>query len=409
MKPNTRCRICRGTKLRTFLDLGSQPLANAFVRREDLIGPEAAYPLAVAFCADCNLCQLTHVVEPEALFRRYVYFSSRMPGQEHFERYARDVIRTFLSNPGNDLVVEIGSNDGHLLRMFQRAGVRTLGIDPAENVVQVANANGIETIPAFFSAALAERLAEKYGRAAAIIGNNVVAHIDDYRDLLAGISRLLMRDGVFALEAPYLTDMIERRTFDTVYHEHLSYLAVRPLTRLFREFGMEIFDVQVVPVQGKSLRIFAGRTGAHPVRPSLPRVIEREEQLRLRDFTTYETFAARIGETKEDVMRLLRALKAKGKRIAGYGAPAKGNTLLNYYGIGPEILEFVTEELPSKIGSCTPGTHIPVVDIREARMHPPDYYLLLAWNYKDAVLAKERLFLERGGTFIMPVGTERII
>ena len=391
-----------------FFDLGEQPLANSFLQKNDLALPEPKYPLRVFFCADCGLSQLVDIVSPEILFRDYVYFSSGRPSSPHFRRYAQEVADRFISSPEN-LVVEIGSNDGHLLREIKETGARILGVDPARNIAELANQNGIPTISEFFSETLARRIIEEHGQASMIIGNNVVAHIDDHHDLVRGVSALLAPEGVFIFEAPYLVDMFDNFTFDTVYHEHMSYLLVRPLMHLFAQYGMEIFDVKIVASQGNSLRVFAGKVGAFPVDPAVNVLIQKELEMGLDKIETYHNLAHRVAALKSEVVSMVSDLKRQGKRIAGYGAPAKGNTLLNYFGIGTDTLEYATEELQSKTGLYTPGMHIPVIHIEEARNNPPDYYLMLAWNYKDVILQKEKKFLAQGGKFIMPVGGERIV
>lgn len=405
---NTQCRICRSRSLIQFLDLGEQPLANSFLRKVDLLSPEPKYPLRVFFCAYCGLSQLVDIVSPEILFRDYVYFSSGMPSSPHFKRYASEVADRFLSSP-KDFVVEIGSNDGHLLREIKEIGARILGVDPARNIAARANENGIPTIPEFFGETLARRMVQEHGEAKVVIGNNVVAHIDDHHDLVRGVSALLASDGVFIFEAPYLADMFKNLTFDTVYHEHMSYLLVRPLMHLFAQYGMEVFDAKIVASQGNSLRVFACRKGAFPIDVAVSALAQKELEMGLDKIETYHQLARRVADLKNEVVSVVGDLKRRGKRIAGYGAPAKGNTLLNYFGIGPETLEYATEALPSKIGFYTPGMHIPVIAVEEARKNPPDYYLMLAWNYQDVILQKEAEFLARGGKFIMPVGSERIV
>ncbi len=409
MKVNVECRMCRSRELFPFLDLGSQPLANAFLKKEDLDKPEPRYPLRVFFCEYCGLSQLVDIVDPEVLFGHYVYFSSYMPKvSEHWRRYAEETVQKFTSQP-KDFVVEIGSNDGMLLGEIQKLGRRVLGVDPARNIAKIANERGVPTVPEFFSQALAKGLVGEHGAAQAVIGNNVVAHIDNHQDLLAGVSELLAPGGVFIFEAPYLVDMVENLTFDTVYHEHLSYLSVRPLVSFLGRYGLEIFDVKLFPVQGNSLRVYAGRKGRHAIQSSVAEFLKKEQLLGMDKLSTYVHLAKQVANLKEKVLRTLWDLKKQGRRLAGYGAPAKGNTLLNYFGIGPDLLEYATEALPSKIGSYTPGMHIPVVGIHEARKHPPDYYVLLAWNYKNVILEKEQSFRSNGGKFIMPVGTGEIL
>ncbi len=409
MKTNTQCRMCKSENLKLFFDLGETALANSFLSKEELNKPELKYPLRVFFCENCGLSQLVDVVEPEILFRNYVYFSSGMPKlSDHFRNYAEEVVNNFISSK-EDLVVEIGSNDGLLLGAIKNLGVKVLGVDPAENIAKVANERGIETIPDFFSEKLASEIVEKYGRAKVMIGNNVVAHIDDHQDLIKGVRALLADDGVFIFEAPYLIDMFENLAFDTIYHEHLSYLSVRPLKKFFEQFGLQVFDVKILPVQGNSLRVYVSYLGKYKVNPSVEKCLKKEKELKMDTFEAHKELARRAGELKERVVTILHNLKNEGKKIAAYGAPAKGNTLLSYFNIGPEILDYATETLPSKIGLYTPGTHIPVINIEEARKNPPDYYLLLAWNYKDVILQKEEAFQKQGGKFIMPIGDNQIL
>ncbi len=405
MKTNGECRICKGTRLAKFLSLGAQPPANRFLKKEELALPEPYYPLDVHFCADCRLVQLLDVVDKEELFKNYIYFSSGMPRLSgHFKAYADDVIARFCK-PG-DFILEIASNDGILLKHFQDSGFRVLGVDPATNVAELANARGVKTINGFWSEELARRIAAESGKPRVIMGNNVVAHIDDHHDLARGLKVLLAEDGVFVMEAPYLADMFENLSYDTIYHEHLSYLAVAPLKVLFGQFGLEIFEVQLHPVQGQSLRVFVGHAGAHPVGASVGEFLEKENAMKLGEIASYEGLARRVAASKDRLRGQVAALRAAGKRVAAYGAPAKGNTVLNYCKIGSESIEFALEDLPSKQGLHTPGTHIPVISRQEAESRLPDYYLLLAWNYREAIMAKETAFRECGGKFILPIGDE---
>lgn len=407
-KELTACRICGNKNLVQFLDFGLQPLANSFLTQEQLNENEPTYPLRVVVCNQCWLAQLKDVVDPAIMFRDYVYFSSGMPASKHFRAYAESIVANYCKS-AVDLVVEIGSNDGHFLAVIKELGYKILGVDPAKNIAAQANEKGIPTVPEFFSESIAREIVEKYGTPKVVVGNNVVAHIDNYQDLVKGVKTLIGADGVFVFEAPYLVDMFENLSFDTIYHEHLSYLAVFPLKKLFEQYGLEIFDVQVNPIQGSSIRVFVCQKGARPVNPSVQTLLDKEKNLGLNGSTeAYFSMAEKIKNLKNEVVQLLRNIKEQGKSVVGYGAPAKGNTLLNYYGIGPDILDYVTEELPSKMGLYTPGMHIKVVPTSEMRQRQPDYILLLAWNYKDVILEKERVFREKGGKFIMPIGAQRI-
>ncbi|MBT4121059.1 MAG: dTDP-glucose 4,6-dehydratase [Candidatus Magasanikbacteria bacterium] len=402
-KHNTKCRICKSEELTKFLDLGDQPLANSFLKNKSDFSNEKKYPLAAYFCHECNLAQLLDVVNKEEMFADYIYFSSGMPKlSNHFQVYAEDVVERFLE-PGN-FVVEIASNDGILLKFFKDLGYRALGVDPAENVVKVADRVGVETIVDYFSEVVGANIAEKHGKAKIIMANNVVAHIDDHHDLVKGIDKLLDEDGVFVMEAPYLIDMFENLTYDTIYHEHLSFLAVRPLKKLFEQYGFEIFDVEVHKVQGRSLRLFVGRAGKHSVSNSVQKWIDRELELGLNSISAYSVLAQKVKAQKQKLVGLLTDLKNSGKKIAAYGAPAKGNTMLNYCGLDDSVLNYALEDLQAKQGLFTPGMHIPTIDSVSAHQNLPDYFLLLAWNYLEVILEKEKDFLEAGGSFILPSG-----
>ena len=407
---NKSCRICGGYNLVKFLDLGNQPLANSFVPQSCLDSDtvEFTYPLDVYFCHDCNLAQLINVVDKEVLFKDYIYFSSGMPKlSDHFQKYAEDVVSRFLDK--DDFVVELASNDGILLKFFKDNGYKTLGVDPAGNVVKKAIALGVNTIVDFFSEDLSKEIVSKYGKAKVIMANNVVAHINDHHDLAKGVANLLDEKGVFILEAPYLVDMFENLTYDTIYHEHLSYLAVRPLSVLFGKFGLEIFEVEVHQVQGQSLRVFVGKKGEHKIGDSVGRYIDLEKSLGLDSVEAYFSLAKRIEDSKTKLVSILNDLKKQKKTIAAYGAPAKGNTLLNYCQIGTALVDYASDGLPSKQGLLTPGMHIPVVSEEYMHDHVPDYFLMLAWNYFNVIKEKEKSFVRDGGKFIIPVGKIEIL
>ncbi|MEK7200878.1 MAG: class I SAM-dependent methyltransferase [Patescibacteria group bacterium] len=407
-KFNTKCRICSSSKLTKFLDLGAQPLANAFVKNKISV-KENYYPLEVYFCHKCNHSQLCHVVDKKELFSHYIYFTSNMPTPQHFIDYAQNVAERFKIKKNDDLIVEIGSNDGLLLSAFIPEKIRILGVDPAKNIAKIANERGVPTVADFFGEKCAQKIEKEHGKAKIIIGNNVVAHIDEKHDLMRGIATLLKDDGVFIFEAPYLMDMFENGAYDTIYHEHVCYLSIRPLQYLCSQFGMEIFDVELHNAQGTSIRVFVAKKGMHKIKPNVAKLVKKELLLKMNKLETYKKLAKRIMQSKIKLLKTLSDLKAKGKKIAGYGAPAKGNTLLNYCKIGPETLDYLTEELPTKIGLFSPGMHIPVIDIREARKNPPDYFLMLAWNYRHKIIPKEKEYIAQGGKFIIPIGDIQII
>lgn len=404
LKKNTVCRDCGSSELHLFIDVFDQPPANAFpVARDE---EESYFPLKAYVCEECQLVQLTDVVDTDTLFQNYVYFTggAGLTTPDHFARYAEDMIQRF-GLTADSRVVEIGSNDGLLLRAFKERGVtHVLGVDPAENVAAYATSQGMETLPEAWSMEVARRIRDTRGLADVIIGNNVVAHIDDHADLFTGVRELLAPQGVFIFEAPYLVDMFINLSFDTIYHEHLSCLALRPIKRLVESLGLEVIDIELKKVQGTSMRVYVARIGAHEVSERVAAAIAREEDLGMHTIEAYQKLALKIEERKQEVREILATVKSEGKKIAGYGAPAKGNTLLNFFDIGPETLEYLTEELPLKIGKFSPGKKIPVVDMKEARKNPPDYFLMLAWNYEESILEREKSLREGGVKFIIPIG-----
>ena len=404
IKKNSKCRACSG-QLEEFLSLGKTALANSFLKKDDF-GLEKKFPLRVGVCRSCKLVQLMDVVGKEHLFSSYIYFFSAMPAaSSHFGAYADDVIKRFIKNPEKDLVMEIGSNDGLLLKLFQNKGCKNiLGVDPARNIAKFANDNGVPTIVNFFSQKLAKILSRKHGKTKVIIGNNVVAHIDDWHDLAKGVNELLDDKGVFIFEAPYLMDMFENLAYDTVYHEHISYLSVAPLVKFFKQHKMDVFDIQTSKRFGTSIRVFVCREESHRIESNVKKFLTGEKKAGFDKLKTYHALAKRIMTAKENLSAVLTGLKEKNFRIAAYGAPARGSTILNFCNIGSDILDFATEELKSKIGFYTPGSHVPVKHIEEARKNPPDYYLMLAWNYKDQIFEKESDFIKKGGRFIIPIG-----
>lgn len=389
-----------------FLDLNDQPPANAFIT-EDQMKNEQSYPLKAYVCEDCQLVQLIDVVERDELFQNYLYFSagSGVTTPTHFRNYAKSMIERF-ELTSQSFVVELGSNDGLLLRSFIAEGAdNVLGVDPAENVANVAKSMGIETIVKPWSEKVAREIGHTKGEADLIVGNNVVAHINDHIDLFRGIKALLAPLGIFVFEAPYLVDMFENLTFDTIYHEHLSSLSLRPVKKMVERLGLEVIDMETKSVQGVSMRVFIGHKGAHNTTPRVQEFIDKEYALSLDTVAGYHELGARVHRRKTEITGLLRDLKNEGKRLAGYGSPAKGNTLLNFFKIGPETLEYLTDE-STKIGKFSPGMHIKTIDVREARKAPPDYFLLLAWNYLASILEKESEMRKAGTKFIIPIGKE---
>jgi hypothetical protein len=404
-----KCRICKGSRLTKFLDLGEQPHCNRFLSKEELNQPEKFYPLDLYFCADCALVQMVNVVPSKVMFKNHPYVSGTTGTlSEHFSKVARELIDRF-HIPPRSLVVDIGSNDGTFLKSFSSFNVRTLGIEPAAKIAGLATAAGIETVNDFFSSRVAAEIRTRYGPAKIINAAGVFFHVDDLDDFVLGVRHLLDDDGVFVIQAIYLVDMIERNSFDNVYHEHVCHYSIKPLDVLFDRFDMEIFDVRRVPIHGGSIVAHAGKKGRFRRTAEGERLKSEERAKGLHDLPRFEKFAANAMQIMTDLLSMLRALKAKGHRIAAYGAPAKGNTLLNYCKIGPDILEYAVEKNVLKCGLYTPGMHIPVITEQEAASRPPDYYLLLAWNFAEELLAKEKQYRSRGGKFIVPIPEPRIV
>lgn len=410
MTRNEQCRGCKGRTFSRILSLGVQPPANAFLRLEDLAGPELAFPLDVYFCHDCSLVQLRDIVSPELLFKDYVYVSSTSPAFiSHFKSFAEVASKRFRLD-SQSLVIDIGSNDGILLRPFQQLGMRVLGVDPAEKIAAAATAADIETLPHFFTPVVARDIAAGYGHAAVITATNVFAHINDLYAVVEGVKILLEPEGVFIVEAPYLVDFLEQNLFDTVYHEHLSYFSASSLKTILERLGMKIIDVEKVQSHGGSLRVFsAHKNASREAGDGVSKFLDDERAAGLHALPVYEDFAKRVEQNKIQLTALLKKIKTEGKTIAGYGAPAKGNTLLNYFRIGPETLDYIVDDSEWKQGLYTPGTHIPVVSDKKLEEKQPDYILILAWNFAGPIMKKLEWFSQAGGAFIIPVPAPRII
>ena len=406
----TACRVCMQNTLKKVLTLGPTPLANAFLTEQQINIGEKFYPLDVYFCTNCHFLQLGHVVSPLLLFQNYVYVSSTSKVFiKHFEQYAERVYKRLKLNAGS-LVIDIGSNDGILLKPFKKLGTKVLGIEPAENIAEIARAEGIDTISEYFSKKLAHFVVKKYGKADAITANNVFAHIDDLDEVIEGLKILLKDNGVFVMEAPYLIDFLQKRYFDLVYHEHLSYWSVDALQTLFKRFNMTVFFVEKVAVQGGSIRVFVKKEeGQFTVDKSVKQFLLKEGEMKLKDITTYLDYAQKVYENKVKLLLLLEKLKSEGKTIAAYGAPAKGNTLLNFFGIGTETLDFVVDDSKFKQGLFTPGKHIPVVPSQQLYEKKPDYVLILAWNFAESIMKTHDKYKNEGGRFIIPVPKPRIV
>lgn len=400
------CRICGNRRLTPVLDFGVQPPANGFLRKSEIRRKEPRFPLAAQFCQECSLLSLRHVVNPRLLFRGYRYQTgASAPLVAHFEEETEMIAWRFIRSK-NDLVVEFGSNDGALLAVLKEK-CRVLGVDPAKNLALLAWRKGVPTISAFFGEKTARHIQEKYGKAKVIIANNVFAHIDDVHDAMRGVSALLAPDGVFISESHWVGNLIGEGGFDQLYHEHLSYYSLHALAELARMHGLVVTNAELFPIHGASIRVSMRKKG-HPDM-TVCRLLAREKKLGLTKISVFHKFARKAEETRIRLRRLIRGLTRAGKRVAGYGAPAKGNTLLNYCGLGAREIAFITDTTSSKQGLYTPGMHIPVVSSERLRRNPPDYLLLLAWNYADTILQKEKTLRAKGVKFIIPALKVRVV
>ena len=405
MSTALNCRFCHHELIQTFVDLGSTPLANSYLRQERDIATEKSYPLHARVCGNCFLVQVEDVVPAEDIFSDYAYFSSFSSSWvEHARTYA-DKLTQKLGLDGNSLVVEIASNDGYLLKHFVGKDIPVLGIEPAANVAKVAEAAGVKTDVAFFGVETARRLAKDGRQANLMAANNVMAHVPDINDFIAGVPILLGEAGVFTIEFPHLLNLIEKVQFDTIYHEHYSYLSLLTVEKILGAHGLKVFDVEELPTHGGSLRIYACHKECmdYPPTAGLEAVRKKEHAAGLGTLDAYRDFTPRVERVRASLLAFLNKAKNEGKKVAAYGAAAKGNTLLNYCKIGADLIDYVVDRNPEKQGTLLPGSHIPVFGPDKIRAEKPDYVLILPWNLADEIATEMADVADWGGQFVIPI------
>ena len=396
------CRLCGNKRLKTAINLHDTPLANSFLKLKTLKNKEKFYPLKVKFCLSCSHLQLSHSVSSKILFQNYLYVTGTSPvTRKHFKIYALDLIRR-IKESKKIKVLDIASNDGTFLKNFKGKKVTKLGVDPAQNLHRIAKKSGITQLPIFFNYKNSLKIKSRFGTFQIIAANNVCAHVDDLYDFVKGVKNLLSKNGIFVFEVSYLADVISKKTLDTIYHEHVDYHSFKPLINFFKKFNLEIFDFKRVKIQGGSIRIFVSHINNRKInQKKINKLIKLEQNnYKLFNLKTYKKFQKEINFHKNKLKKILIDIKKRNFTIAGFGAPAKTTTLLNYYKIGKNLISFIVDDNVFKHNRFTPGTRIPIYSSQSIYKLNPDYVIILAWNYSDAIIETHKRFLKSGGKFI---------
>lgn len=406
----SNCRVCGSADLSVYLDLGMMPLANNLAATASDAKAMHRYPMQVQYCHDCWLSQLTVVIDPREMFSNYAYRSSISQAYVDHCRTMAKSLRDSLGLKEGDLVVDVAGNDGALLAVFKdELGVRVVNVDPAENLAEIAEAAGVPTITRFWGSEAAEQIVAEHGRPSLITATNVFAHVDDVRSFVSAAKGCLSEDGALMLEFPYGVDFIEHREFDTIYFEHLSYVLLEPVRRLAESLGMDVFDVQKQDIHGGTIRVFIGNGGRHVVLPSVGEFIANEKQEGYHDSGVYKDWNREVDDLIADLVTQITALKEGGAKIAAFAASAKGNTLLNACRFDTGTVDYIVDDTPEKIGRFSPGTGIPIVGRTVLAEDPPDYLVILAWNFAKDIIASTADFSAAGGKYILPIPAFKII
>lgn len=403
------CRLCGGKNLRLVLPMKASPIADAFVGADKLLITQPLSSLDLYQCSDCGHAQNLDVVNPEILFREYIFTTSSSKGLiDHFKKYASDEVDHFKVRR-ESLIVELGSNDGTLLNFFKNLGMKVLGVDPAREIANKATVSGIKTIPDYFDSELSKKILSEYGPAKLIVANNVYAHADQLGDITKGIAQLLDDDGVFIFEVSYLLDIVDKFLFDTIYHEHLSYHSIKPLVQFFQSHGLQLFDVKSIGTKGGSIRGYVQKiNGSHPEKPIIQKMLVTEKERGLHEVSIFSKYANQIDERKNALLNVIQKLKSEGKKVVGYGASTTVTTLMYHYEL-TNLLDYLIDDNERKHGLFSPGCHLPVVSSSVFRTDPPDVVVILAWQYAMPIMDKNKDFLEHGGLFIVPLPNLQII